>query len=59
MKMYVGTRSEEKMKELDSNANCFAWFFAKSIEDAKKTATEMGLKNFSALGKTYKKDKDF
>jgi hypothetical protein len=40
--------------------NCFSFFFAKDLNDAKTKAKEMGLKNFSKVSNIiYEENKDF
>lgn len=52
--MYIGTK--EKAEDRD----CFAYFFAENIQEAKQHAKQMKLKNFSKISKkVYYKNKDY
>lgn len=52
--MYMGTKEEGEDRD------CITYFFAKNIQEAKKHAKQMKLKNFSKIcKKVYYKNKDY
>ena len=52
---------EEYKKMIDKGEikDCLTFFFSDNISNAKKTAKEMGLKNFSKITKFYEFGKDY
>ncbi len=57
----IGFSADEAKRriELSEIKDCFVFYFATNILEAKSQAKKMGLKNFSEIGKTYTAGEDY